>query len=563
MNAVDVEPSRLDAAKTQTLQFIDQMSILDEMMIVSCNNHPVVHSPFTNHRKSLRQAVERITATDIATDLNPALELAYSVAQTKEHPEIIIFSDFQNIPKEGSSASILLAKREEGSNASILLAKEEQSNLPLHFVKIGDSSDNVGITKFQVRRSMINAFDYQTLLTVSNMSDEDKKVNVELHHNDVLFDVRPFELVAGQSKSEIYASFNVEGGELKAVLDVNDSLATDNIAYAVLPEKRKLSVLLVTYGNLFLEKVLQVNESLNVSIISPTEYANESKKYDAVILDNFCPQTLEDRISTNYMLIYPPPEESPWETGEKLDAPIVTEWNRTHPILNYVNLQNVQLSEGYKINPPPEARVLARSFEDALILTESKPNLKLVFIAFDIDKSDLPLRIAFPVIMANSFSWFQSETSTQQKHIRTGDILSTKITGNPIPSTVNAPPSDNANDAESPAPPNASNIVTIIDPDGNQYAIEPKDDQIIFDKTSRAGFYELQSDGKKELWAANLTDEQESDIRTDENFDESLTGDLVFSKSGFFRYPLWFYFVLAALLLTAIEWFLYQRRRVA
>ena len=402
MNAVDVEPSRLDAAKTQTLQFIYQMSILDEMMIVSCNNHPIVHSPFTNHRKSLKQAVERITATDISTDLNPALELAYSVAQTKEHPAIIIFSDFQNIPKGRKG------KRAEG-----------QSKVQLHFVKLGDSSDNVGITKFQVRRSMINAFDYQTLLTVSNMSDEDKTVNVELYNNDVLFDVRPFALAAGQSKSEIYASFNVQGGQLKAVLDVNDNLATDNLAYAVLPERKRLSVLLVTPGNLFLEKVLQVNESLDVSIVSPTEYANASKRYDAVILDNFCPATIDQAISPNYMLIYPPAEESPWQTGEELDAPIVTEWNRTHPILNYVNLQNVQLSAGYKINPPPEAQVLARSFEDALIIAESKPHLKLVFIAFDIDKSDLPLRIAFPVIMANSFSWFQSETSIQQRHLRT------------------------------------------------------------------------------------------------------------------------------------------------
>jgi hypothetical protein len=516
MNAVDVEPSRLEAAKERALQMVDQIRFNDEMMIISCNNRPVVHIPFTNHRKSLKQAIRGINATDVATDLSTALQLALSIAQTRPNPEIVMFSDFHRIP-EGLT---------------------DRKDVKIHLIRIGEDRDNVGITRFRVRKSVRNPFDYQTLLTVSNMSDETKKVNVELYLDDVLIDVYPLELAAGESKSEIYPSFNVEGGRLKAVLDISDSLPTDNVAYAVLPKRERLSVLLVTYGNLFLERVLLANESLDVTVVTPDEYPSSSEEYEVMVFDNFCPRTLKDG---NYILIYPPAESSPWEVEGVLEAPIVTEWKGDHPILNYVNLQNVQLGEGYRVKPPSEAQILARSFEDPLIIAESRPNRRLVFFAFDINRSDLPLRVAFPVIMANCMSWFQSQERSLQRYIRTGEPLLTRI------------PSDYRGEGS---------VVTVVDPHGNHHPVEPKEDEVIFSGTSVAGFYEVHFGDEVELWAANLADEEESKIGPDPDLEEDLTEDLTLAKGGLLRYPLWVYFALAALMLSVTEWFLYQRRRV-
>ena len=108
------------------------------------------------------------------------------------------------------------------------------------------SSDNVGITRFRVRKSLANAFDYQTLLSIVNASDAEKQLNVELYFNNALFDVRPYMLAPSESKSEIFSNFAFEGGRLKAVLDAEDSLPTDNAAYATLPKRERIPVLLVT-----------------------------------------------------------------------------------------------------------------------------------------------------------------------------------------------------------------------------------------------------------------------------------------------------------------------------
>ena len=61
------------------------------------------------------------------------------------------------------------------------------------------------------------------------------------------------------------------------------------------------------------------------------------------------------------MFIYPPAvdaSETPtpelkWNIGAALETPIITDWERTHPILQHVHLENVQIGTAYQVTPPP------------------------------------------------------------------------------------------------------------------------------------------------------------------------------------------------------------------
>ena len=428
--------SRLDSAKQQALQMVQGLRFMDEMTVISCHERPVIHTPFTNHQKTLRQAIESIQPTDIMTDLKPAVDLAYTVAQTKPNPEIIILSDFHAVSEE------TIAQFQDAQSQSQPSEEEqsEQKEIKLHLIRIGEDSDNVGITQFRVRKSIVNAFDYETLLTVVNTSEEEKKCSVELYFNESLFDVRPYTLAPGEKKSEIFSNFTFEGGELKAVLDITDVLPTDNVAYATLPKRERLSVLLVTNENLFLEKALSVDDKLNLSVMTPAEYENASKTAEVVIFDRFSPTTLGDG---NYMFIYPPKTDNPtddsatnpvltWNIGESLETPIITDWERTHPILQHVHLENVLIGEAYEVTPPSTAQILARSFESPVLFINVTPNRKIVFSAINILESDLPLRIAFPVVIANTLQWFQQDQGMQEYHLHTGEVLRYKIESEPI-----------------------------------------------------------------------------------------------------------------------------------
>ena len=159
----------------------------------------------------------------------------------------MFFSDFQSIPET------LLVKLNNEAQQDADPAKSDQG-IEYRLIRVGKASENVGITQFRVRKSLANAFDYETLLSVTNTSEEEQQFNVELYFNENLFDVRPYTLAPGETKSEIFSNFSFEGGKLKAILDVNDVLPTDNIAYATLP-KRHWTVSIVD-DNLIVRRVL-------------------------------------------------------------------------------------------------------------------------------------------------------------------------------------------------------------------------------------------------------------------------------------------------------------------
>ena len=524
MNALDGTVSRLESAKQEALRMVDNLRFIDEMMVISCHIQPVIHSPFTNHQKSLRDAIESIAPTDVRTDLQPALAVAHSVAQTKPNPEIVIFSDFHQIPDP-------LLARQESPDTQLSDAKVQ-----LLSVDLGEAG-NVGITQFRVRKSLVNAFDYQTLLTVINASVEEKSFNVELYLNDALLDVRPYTLAPGESKSELFTNFTMEGGRLKAVLDVEDALSTDDVAYAALPKREQIPVLLVTPDNPFLENALAVDEKLDLTVVAPDQYEPGVMGYEVIIFDRYNPPTLGDG---NYMFIYPPKAGAIWQIGESLETPIITEWERDHPILRHVYLDNVQITEAYQVQVPATANVLVRSFEDPLLIVEESQNRRIVFIGIDTLKSDLPLRIAFPLIVANTIQWFQGESEIEEYHLQTGEVLKKRI--------------DEADAIES---------VTIVGPTGEPWEIPVEKGELLFDETSMVGFYELKIGEGEEVWAVNLTDVAESQIQAAEGVADLLEKEeVVLGGSALLHYPPWIYLVLFAVLLSAVEWFLYQRRRI-
>ena len=524
MNALDGTLSRLESAKQEALRMVDNLRFIDEMMVVSCHTQPIIHSPFTNHQKSLRGAIESIVPTDVKTDLQPALAVAHSVAQTKPNPEIIVFSDFHQIP------DTLLAQRESPD------AQLSDAKVRLLSVNLGEEG-NVGITQFRVRKSLVNAFDYQTLLTVVNASAEEKSFNVELYLNDAILDVRPYTLASGESKSELFTNFTMEGGRLKAVLDAEDALSTDNVAYAALPKREQIPVLLVTPDNPFLENALAVDEKLDLTVVAPDQYDPGAVEYEVIIFDRYNPPTLGDG---NYMFIYPPKAGAIWQIGESLETPIITEWERDHPILRHVHLDNVQITEAYQVQVPATANVLVRSFEDPLLIVEESQNRRIVFVATDTLKSDLPLRIAFPLIIANTIQWFQGKSEIEEYHLQTGEVLKKRI--------------DEAAAIES---------VTIVGPTGESWEIPVEKGELLFDETSVVGFYELKIGEGEEVWAVNLTDVAESQIHAAEGVEDLLEEEeVVLGGAALLHYPPWIYLVLLAVLLSAVEWFLYQRRRI-
>src|SRR5207302_427267 len=79
------------------------------------------------------------------------------------------------------------------------------------------------------------------------------------------------------------------GGVVTARLRIDDDLAVDDVAYAVLPPPRKINVLLVSPGNLFLEKVLRTDPQVSLEVRTPDQYAGGMAEADVAVLDSVTP----------------------------------------------------------------------------------------------------------------------------------------------------------------------------------------------------------------------------------------------------------------------------------
>src|SRR5262249_33088489 len=153
---------------------------------------------------------------------------------------------------------------------------------------------------------------------------------------------------------------------------------------------------------------------------------------------------------------------------------------------------------------------------------------------FDVRRSDLPMRVAFPVLLVGALDWFAGDE---------GNLLGTYRTGRPW---------------QVPSPGGAE--VTLVDPTGAAARAPVGGDGAATFFGRRVGFHAVRAEGGQATIAANLTDPAESDIAPRALViagKPAAAPDLGGSGP---RRQIWAWLVVAALLLTLAEWVSYQRR---
>ncbi len=150
-----------------------------------------------------------------------------------------------------------------GFDAAAELARQDDIEL----IAVGKKSGNVGITRLQARRSLLDPIGYEILVEVANASDEAIKCRLELDLDDDPIDVVPLSLSPGEKTVQVFEKTSAEGGRLRASIDRPDALLADNTAWAILPKRARQKVTLVTPGNLFLEKVFEAIPLVDLEVV--------------------------------------------------------------------------------------------------------------------------------------------------------------------------------------------------------------------------------------------------------------------------------------------------------
>ena len=383
-------------------------------------------------------------------------------------------------------------------------------------ISVFESANNVGITAFEIRSIPSTPLGYEAYLEIENFG-KPAEVGVVISGTGGQRINKTVRLNTEEIYKEAFDLSQFTGGGVRATIQSNDdALKLDDVAFAYLPVKRKTRTLLVTRGNQFLETLLKLDTYVELTVADPASY-RESPNIDAYIFDRFAPATVPARPA----LIIGTPSAS-WlkpATGE-VQKPEIATWSENHPVMQYVSVHDVSIERASRIDPG-NLTVIAASKQTPLIVASEKP--KWVMLTFDLQSSDFPFHVGFPVFIENVLAWF----SREQLALKRG------------PGIVDVPLAN-------------AQIRTI---DGK---VIPSDQQLgktVFETTEPGLYAATQGDDRVHV-AVNLANPAFSDV----NRSVFKTDRAAAAERNWLRRELWFYMLLAAVVLIAAEWFTYHRR---
>jgi uncharacterized membrane protein len=516
MKARDAGTTRIREAQARAASLIAEAGQGAELMVIEAGSQPTIRLHFTRDRDRARRAVLDIEAHDQPNHLSEAIRTALALVPAVDpRVRVHVLTDGAFDPAQ----------------------VREFPDPRVRWVTVGGGARNVGITQFSVRKAYYGAFDYQAFLSVTNFSDERVSFPLTLTVDDQRISEQTIALDP-QVKRNVIVPFTFQGGAtVKAIAEVRDDLEADNIVQAVIPEPKKLRVLLVSNGNLFLEKALKTDPQVVLETKTPPEYSGGMSGFDVVVLDSASPAKIGPG---RFVLVNSTPGDVPIESLGAMEPVVVLDWARNHPVMRFVDLSKVSVESALRVRPLAAGKTLLESVGGPLVFLLEEPQRKAVFVGFDLFKTDLPLRVAFPLILANSLRWLQPVG------LEGSDLMVTA--GSPFLLAVEHGVQEG----------------TVRSPSGATHRAEITRGALSFAQTDRVGIYTLTTSGKREVrFAVNLLDGTESNIRpqplpvapppTAGGVGDSFT----------YQRELWPFLLALAALTLAFEGFLYWRRQTA
>lgn len=559
MNATDVEPNRLEAAKEQAKIFVESLRAgsffsltdkSDQTMVIAFDSHAKVMCNFTADKQQLLGAIEAITPGDDLSSLAEPIVVARAFAQS---PGV----EANNLSAKDPAQLILFSDGQIRDLDQIVVSSDE-----LVFHCIGKSAENVAITAMQARRSYENPEEVHVFATVANYSDAPVSRDIQLSVNSNVLKVKKVTIPARRNNGpaganmpgRVAVDFSLSYAEA-GVLEVRhmpisggsdslqDCLTCDDTTWAILSPPKKLSVLLVTNGNSVLESALHACSLAQLELKTPVEFdamdhvaLGLDQPYDFIVLDNHSPATLP---KCRYLVFGRPPDGIDVSSPRQLENQILVDWRTKHPILKHVNLMNLFAAKCYEMDLPRDADVLAEFNETPALAIVRRNGSVFLLAGFDVLESNWPFEPSFVIFCYNAASFLGMQVGrNQESNLRVGEPIVVE-----------------GLDAETVAKIDGPGI------SGEEVASSAAG-SIRFPGTGRVGPYSLSiPDQPVRLFAVNLLDPQESNVEPRREI--VLSGEAVQAEEHALtrsNLPLWPFLVGLALILVCVEWLVYTRK---
>lgn len=511
MKARGKNGARFDAARNELLTLIDRLASDQKMLIIGAGAQPRLLMPFSSDRRRLREVARGLNGTDAAGRVKEAIDFAHAFLKRGSSDQVVVISDGAFSGAEGYA----------------------KPSSHLRFVQFDGGQDNLAIVGFEVRRRRDRNAPAEIMVHLRNFSAKPVRVPVTLLLNDETIAREEIEISADGRNIWIYPYAGTLSGTLLARLEGKDDFATDNQAYLIVNDAPVQRLHYVGPGNSYLNRLLQFFPNVELTR-APRWEAPPDVPYDIVIFDRIAPPP---GIRGNLILIDAVASNLPITVSGKSINPRVISASAKHPLTAGLSLADLRVQAALRVSLTGEGVVLARSADGPLLIALEQRGLRALFIGFDLLNSDLPLRVAFPVLFHNALQWFQ-------------------------PGLLEFPAQSTAAGTPFAVPASASGAVEVTMPSGARERLGAAAGATVAIDTPQAGFYAFKNATQPGRFAVNLFDEAESRIAPQVKFAAAPDRQAVDSAGDHTGLALWPALLIVTVAFLGLEIFLAFRQGV-
>lgn len=521
MQTLEGDKTRLDLAKEKALELIDTLDRGDQVMIVAFAEKAEVKSEMSDDRQRLRAAVRAIRPTETRSNIRDVMMIAASLAP-----------DNPDLPATIPDLRLILFSDGQLTDLDQIGARARD----VTYHKIGTETFNAGIVGLRLRDSTTLDTPAQTLVSVFNADANPIATTLTLYLDDSAIGVEEVSLKSGTTTDVVFEHPTFTEGVIRVELDLADRLVLDNQAWIALRPESTVKVLLVadaaSSNGYYLKRALALNPIVALSEVAPDAYL-ATDDYALTLFDSFVPTQLPPGTSVFFNGF---PALNGLMPGTVLESPPILGVERTHPVMRYLNPENVGISRATAFSLPEGSQGLMTTTGSALIADVSRDGRQLLVVGFDISESDWPLKLSFPLFVQNVVNWVPKTGVAHQQYIQSGTPIELEIVGEGVDATITSP---------------SGSIETLrVEPTHPAY----------YGATSETGMYRVKQGDESYIVAVNLVDATESNIAPSDTLAFGRGTIVASQKPVRTTQELWPWFVLLALAVLQLEWWVYTKR---
>lgn len=509
--------TRLDEAKERIRKIIDNLLPDQRVSLISMSSTAKTLVQFTDNRKQLHAALDRVKVEPTGSSPIDALRMAQALGRTYPISSVVMFSD-GNIP--------------------------DRIDLELPFnvdyQKLPEGGSNLGIAGINARRKEEG---WEVFVRVESGKGATASGIVELLVNGEIVGDEKVALDPSEGERLEFLIGTTEPASIECRLrpDAFDSLEVDNVGYLELPAQRPLVVACADELTIF-RRALKTYSRLE--IVGQAESSGEARRVDCLISE--APQQSGIEAAVNLFMGFVPEDLSGLVSIDSKLAEVI-DWQRNAALLMHVDLNEVQITD----QPVSAPGVTEKDFEKLgyevlvhgktgpLILVRDREGIIDYYLLFHPDRSTLPYRVAFPVMVNNLIELALERAGLAEiRGASTGTLPLRQV--------------------------EANRQYDIIDPDGSRQTAQSSGDGLLSGiAADQVGKFRIEQGGALVASVGiSLIEPLETSMKTVEDLqfpEVTVESSIDLLKSDT---PFWQWMVLFGFLMMIVEWWYFHRRPI-